>query len=764
AQARARRRVQWVAAALLIGVLLAGTAAVVALHESATANHQRRLAEARSLVAASTQQLGTDPELSLVLAGEAAKRARTPEVRDALRAALQSPIRLTLRGHRGSIDGLVVSADGRPALTSSDQEPTRVWDLRTGTGGVLGGLAGRGSFSPDGKLVVGATRRSALRIWDASTLRAVGAPFPALHKQVPAAAFSPDGRRILSWSSDHGVMLWDVRTRRRLHLLGDAPGPMPRATVEPVQIDAAFGRDGRLVATVADGRGLEVWDAASGRRLWRHDGWYSGVEFDAAGRRLLTSDYTAGTPNPPVARLWSVAGRRQVASFSPRHGADVAAFAGDDGHVLVDDRLWDPATGDAIRLGSGPYFIDERPRSQAASADGMIVVSAGIGRAEVSDGDTGRRLGTLDAGTSSVTATGLAADGRTILTGHANGTVEVWDRRVVRLRPAGKLVSAVAVSPDGRRIAGLTRSYRVVVWDAATGRIRLRSRHVVLRCGETDLCGPSIQFSADGRRLHVVVGGVAVVLDPATGVTIGKPIATGAQHVAFSRDGRRVAYSDDGEAVRVADAATGATVSRVPVTNGGVGGLALATDGGLGGYTLSTDGEILAINDGPDGLSLWSTASRKRLGRLAGDVSVLDQYGSVALSRDGTRAAAARTDGTTSIVRTDGGRELLRLAGHRGPVLETDFSPDGRFVVTSGSDGTTRVFDAADGRTVATFGSAGAVAMTSDDRRVVVVGERGLPLVYPCEACATWPELAKRVAARTHRALSAAERARFLGG
>jgi hypothetical protein len=84
--------------------------------------------------------------------------------------------------------------------------------------------------------------------------------------------------------------------------------------------------------------------------------------------------------------------------------------------------------------------------------------------------------------------------------------------------------------------------------------------------------------------------------------------------------------------------------------------------------------------------------------------------------------------------------------------------------VTSGSDGTTRVFDAADGRTVATFGSAGAAAMTPDDRRVVVVGERGLPLVYPCEACATWPELAKRVADRTHRALSAAERARFLGG
>ena len=43
------------------------------------------------------------------------------------------------------------------------------------------------------------------------------------------------------------------------------------------------------------------------------------------------------------------------------------------------------------------------------------------------------------------------------------------------------------------------------------------------------------------------------------------------------------------------------------------------------------------------------------------------------------------------------------MTGHTAPVTDISFSPDGRYVVTSGGDGTVRVWDTATGEPVETF-------------------------------------------------------------
>jgi WD40 repeat protein len=68
-------------------------------------------------------------------------------------------------------------------------------------------------FSPDGRLVVTASKDYTARLWDATTGQAVGEPMK--HEGVvKSAQFSPDGQRIVSASEDNTARLWDATTGR----------------------------------------------------------------------------------------------------------------------------------------------------------------------------------------------------------------------------------------------------------------------------------------------------------------------------------------------------------------------------------------------------------------------------------------------------------------------------------------------------------------------------------------------------------------------
>ena len=179
-------------------------------------------------------------------------------------AAIGAPLR-----HEGAVHGALYSPDGRRILSWSSDQTLRLWDAATRAaigaplrheGAVHGAL-----YSPDGRrilswvsdqtlggattyaqtgipirLPVSSARPSTLRLWDAATGAAIGAP---LRHEGPVfgALYSPDGRRILSWSDDHTLRLWDAATGAAI---GEPlrPGrPWPRQSEK-----AQLGRRGPL--------------------------------------------------------------------------------------------------------------------------------------------------------------------------------------------------------------------------------------------------------------------------------------------------------------------------------------------------------------------------------------------------------------------------------------------------------------------------------------------------------------------------------------
>jgi WD40 repeat protein len=113
----------------------------------------------------------------------------------------------TMTGHRGGVNSVAFSPDGKRALSGSGAygDGLRLWDLATGqplktlTGKAL--MSTSVAFSPDGKRALWGSVDGRLRLWDLTTGQALKI-LQGHTKEIRSVAFSPDGKRALSGSLD----------------------------------------------------------------------------------------------------------------------------------------------------------------------------------------------------------------------------------------------------------------------------------------------------------------------------------------------------------------------------------------------------------------------------------------------------------------------------------------------------------------------------------------------------------------------------------
>ena len=133
--------------ALAVAVVLAGWALLQrteAISQKQRAELEALVAQSRELAATAKERLAINPELSLLLAAEAAQKAQTKEAEDALKQSLlASPVRRTFRAGKGLVNTVAFSPDGKLVLTA-DPKAARLWDVESGrlVGRVLGSWRG----------------------------------------------------------------------------------------------------------------------------------------------------------------------------------------------------------------------------------------------------------------------------------------------------------------------------------------------------------------------------------------------------------------------------------------------------------------------------------------------------------------------------------------------------------------------------------------------------------------------------------------------
>jgi WD40 repeat protein len=619
-----------------------------------------------------------------------------------------------LRGHKGAVQDVAFSADGRFVATASSDGTAELWDVasakRVATFDHDGPVANV-EISPDGGAVltvsrVARTGRRIARLFDVSSRRA-----PVTFDQIgiTSTIFSPDGTLVVTTSTDDTARVWNPASGQALATLRHPDGNA---------VSAAFSKDGTRLVTATEGSSAVVWIVGT----WEKDFGAVGPLNPATGASFSPNRrFLVVSSRDRSAHLFNADNGSRLAILSGHGESVVAASFSPDGRSLVtasDDgsaRLWDPGTEDLLQVvgTTGTAAV----RRVAVSPSGRLAVSAQAdGVARIMDIAQRRDLHVLRHDDAVNDAT-FSPDGKLVLTASDDGTARIWrvDGEAVRTLAHGGHVLRAVFSPNGALVATAGDDRTARVW---------RTR--------------------DGSLLAVLHGHTGHVLD-----------------VAFSPDGSTLATAGDNpdKTARIWDV-KGRELQVLPHR------------GPVVRVQFSPDGRLLATASGDEMARLW----RVDTGRLAWTLRGHEAFvRDVAFRSDGKVLVSAGDDGDARTWDVRTGRLLHVLRGHFGSVQSMAFSPDGRWIVTGGPR-TAGLWDAGTGQFFAPTGlsdpflrgpARGPVTalFTPDGKRLVTASGDGTVRTYVCRVCGGIKELIRLAETRLdqlRRGLTDAERRLFL--
>jgi WD40 repeat protein len=530
-------------------------------------------------------------------------------------------------------------------------------------------------FSPRGDLVATAQPGKEVKVWDARTgqnLYALGGCLDL--------AFSPDGNHLLTVAPGLEVATWEARSgrlanRSRLVLPGDWPV-------------VRLGRDGRHLAARAR-NSIKVWDVATGKVVFdlpdrpATKNWTSFV-LSPNGRFLARLHWTRAFSNQTVA-VWDTTRGKQVCTY---HGHRLfpnnMAFSADSRRLaLVEDGVvlvLDVATGRQLRSYRGQTSM---VTGLVFSPDNrFLAVSDKTGLLKVWDTAHHQYAQTLPAHPAAVGWLALSADGRRLAAAGADRTVQVTElpsgRRLARRKLPCKSVLALSFGPAGERLflAGRADGDRIDVarvWDAMTG------RQLLVLSGHGRWTR-AVAIAPDGAHVASAgTDGLVKLWDVEAGrVALTLRGHKGPVHcAAFSPDGKRLATAGKDAVIRIWRAATGQQIATFRGHADAVNVLRFSPDGRL----LASLG---SFHDLGREVKVWDLGTGKEVFAIRSPL--MNSANGLALSADNRRLALAGTDLSVKFWDLESGLELLTLQTHSDDLSAVAFSPNGRWLLTAGTD------------------------------------------------------------------------------
>jgi WD40 repeat protein len=273
-----------------------------------------------------------------------------------------------------------------------------------------------------------------------------------------------------------------------------------------------------------------------------------------------------------------------------------------------------------------------------------------------------------------VNGAAFSPDGKTILTGLDDGTVQLWDLRGNVLRelmgPAGS-VDSMAFSPDGRTILTNTGDISAALWD-------LRGEGYVKLMGHAGTV-TSMAFSSDGKM--ILTGSVdrtARLWDLMTRreLKVLKGHRNSVNSVAFSPDGKMILTGSVDKTARLWD------------LRGNVLRELMGHTYPVISAAFSLDGRTILTGSMDYTARLWDLMSGKELMVLKGHQGSVT---SVAFSPDGRTILTGSRDYTARLWNVIDGSQKTKPIRHTGPINGVGFSRDGNMVLTWSQDGTAKL-------------------------------------------------------------------------
>jgi WD40 repeat protein len=458
-----------------------------------------------------------------------------------------------LKGHGDPVHALVFARDGRLLASASgvrerpgsekkvNDRSIRIWDVAQGKqvqrcwghDGTLGSLR----FTADNRFLKATDERGKPCLWNVATGKEVPGIFGRAGPVDPvsdesreewACALSPDGKTLV-WCGHSGVFHeWDLAAGKERRTWGGQQG---------CTTTVAFTPDGKRL--VAQGSGITVWNVAAAeevREFEAHRGELLALKFSADGRFLASADDGRGL------RLWDAATGKPLPPFGASRRETVLRFEFSADSKLLTTvgtdavvRVWDPASGWLTRhldLGG------QNTLKHWAHVEGKSVLDfQDRARSPVAFDPSGRRL---------------AVSG-------ADQVIHLWDvstGRIGELRGHRAQLDQVVFAPGGKHLFSLDWAWRGPLIQARSLRLwdldRLQQVH---EWRTNSLAG--VAQSPDGSLL-ALSGAKSVKLWELPACKLLCELPTVADDLAFDRTGKTLAsWTREQSTIRTWDTRTG---------------------------------------------------------------------------------------------------------------------------------------------------------------------------------------------------------------
>ena len=778
-------------------------------NQKLAAEEQQRIFQSREIAVNANLIAKTDPQLSLLLAIEAAKTAPTAEAEQVLRQAVTRLIPRQLQfgipnevfsrivssafsqdgrfialslmpkdtskqwglqvwevlteqkvaeltDNTSEVYNLVFSPNNKLLLTGGNSAKGQVWDIASQQ--VLFEIPNSGygvAFSPNNKLVAtGGFPQTSIKILDTSN----GSQIAEItnikvddFRPIQGITFSPDSK-LLAYNNEQAAQVFDIATGETLR--GFSNGFLSRGGL-------VFSPDGKLLADIDDKKSVRLWEVATGKlereiTVYANNAEISRLVFSPDGQTIAISGFNDFT--------------NTINTSTGRYNAYIAGeyveWSPDGRYILTKNNQ--TRVLNLVDVSDGQVLMEMTPSSGVISArflaGGKTVVSVSseyssrwntqlVQRWDVSQKTARATILGTDSPIKSLT---FSPNGRLLATIGFGKTAQVLDgfsgQMLVTLNGHTEDVLKVIFSPDAKLLATVSRDGTARLWEAESGRTK-----AILR-GHTKPINDAA-FSPDGKYLVTASDdSTARIWEVESGRTIVTlPTKVALSEIVFSPDGKHF-ITDGSNVPQLWEAGTGKLVADLTWKNSLIKTIAFSPDSKyffLGSYSLS--GQV------------GETATGRKLVDLAGDFG--DLKGAI-FSPDSQKITTVEGDqGSGWQIRaweTSTGKEIGHYPpNNNGSFGVSVFSPDGKFgaVLTESS---VYVWEVSTGLTTTqiTVGDVNFfqsnLAFSPDNKILAVGSSHGEVRMFALPECGPVADLLALASYKSYRELTASERAQYL--